>query len=51
MQLRDRHVHLLGIGGAGLSALAELLLDRGAVVSGCDVAPTAVTERLLAHGA
>lgn len=51
MELRDRHVHLLGIGGAGLSALAELLLDRGAVVSGCDVAPTPVTERLVVHGA
>ena len=51
MQLRDRRVHLLGIGGAGVSALAELLLDRGAAVSGCDVAPTAVTERLVARGA
>ncbi len=51
MELRDRRVHLLGIGGAGLSALAELLLDRGAVVSGCDLAPTAVTERLVARGA
>ncbi len=51
MELRDRRIHLLGIGGAGVSALAELLLERGAVVSGCDVAPTAVTERLLARGA
>ena len=51
MELRDRRFHLLGIGGAGLSALAELLLARGALVSGCDVAPTAVTERLVARGA
>jgi UDP-N-acetylmuramate--alanine ligase len=51
MELRERHVHLLGIGGAGVSALAELLIERGALVSGCDVAPTAVTERLLARGA
>lgn len=51
MELRERRVHLLGIGGAGLSALAELLLERGAAVSGCDVAPTAVTERLVARGA
>jgi UDP-N-acetylmuramate--alanine ligase len=51
MELRDRRVHLLGIGGAGLSALAELLLARGALVSGCDVAPSAVTERLVARGA
>lgn len=49
--LKGRHVHLLGIGGAGLSALAELLLARGAVVSGCDVAPTPVTERLRSKGA
>lgn len=51
MELRGRRIHLLGIGGAGVSALAELLLERGALVSGCDVAPSAVTERLLARGA
>ncbi|MBO0701995.1 MAG: UDP-N-acetylmuramate--L-alanine ligase, partial [Candidatus Dormibacteraeota bacterium] len=51
MELRGRRIHLLGIGGAGVSALAELLLERGAVVSGCDVAPTPVTERLVARGA
>lgn len=32
-------VHLLGIGGAGMSALAKLLRDKGLDVSGCDVQP------------
>jgi UDP-N-acetylmuramate--alanine ligase len=49
--LRGRRFHLLGIGGAGLSALAELLLARGACVSGCDVHRTPVTDRLVQRGA
>lgn len=51
MQLQQRRIHLLGIGGTGLSALAGLLLARGARVSGCDVARTAITDRLEAMGA
>ncbi len=35
----ERPIHFLGIAGAGMSALAELFLRRGARVTGCDVAP------------
>lgn len=45
---RSRRVHLVGVGGSGMSSLAELLLDRGLEVSGSDVtvgAPTSLTER------
>lgn len=42
--------HLIGIGGAGMSVVAELLASRGAHVSGSDRASSAVTERLEASG-
>ncbi len=44
------HVHLVGIGGAGLSAIAGLLLDRGSVVSGSDQRPNEVTAALADRG-
>lgn len=48
----SRHVHFLGIGGIGMSALARLLLARGQKVSGCDSTvgeQAAALERLGAH--
>jgi UDP-N-acetylmuramate--alanine ligase len=44
-------VHLLGIGGSGMSALARLWLTAGARVSGSDLAKTATTEALTLLGA
>jgi UDP-N-acetylmuramate--alanine ligase len=44
-------VHLLGIGGAGMSALARLFLARGVAVSGSDARASAVTSELEAAGA
>jgi UDP-N-acetylmuramate--alanine ligase len=44
-------VHFIGIGGAGMSPLAEVLLARGFAVSGTDIRASAITERLQAHGA
>jgi UDP-N-acetylmuramate--alanine ligase len=35
-QFRGRHIHLIGIGGAGVGALAPLLIQAGATISGCD---------------
>jgi len=46
-----RHIHLVGIGGSGLSAIATLLLESGVVVSGSDVQASATTDRLQALGA
>jgi UDP-N-acetylmuramate--alanine ligase len=46
-----RRVHLLGIGGAGVSALARLFLARGDRVSGCDVRESATTRALAGEGA
>ncbi|MHB0867896.1 MAG: UDP-N-acetylmuramate--L-alanine ligase [Chloroflexota bacterium] len=39
-------VHFVGIGGIGMSALAELLLRRGKRVTGSDVKPSSIVDRL-----
>jgi UDP-N-acetylmuramate--alanine ligase len=44
-------VHLLGIGGSGVSALARLFLERGDRVSGCDLRESETTRALVAEGA
>ncbi len=46
-----QRVHLVGIGGSGMSALASLLLQLGKQVSGSDEQSSATTERLAALGA
>jgi UDP-N-acetylmuramate--alanine ligase len=45
-----RQIHFVGIGGSGMSGIAEVLLNLGYVVSGSDVAETAVTQRLARLG-
>ncbi len=45
------HIHLVGIGGSGLSAIAELLLDRGYQVSGSDLKLNDRTDTLVKLGA
>jgi len=44
-------VHFVGIGGAGLSAIAQVLLDEGYIVSGSDQQASLMTEHLTEHGA
>ena len=44
-------IHLVGIGGVSMSALAELLMHLGARVTGSDRAQTAVTDKLTGLGA
>jgi UDP-N-acetylmuramate--L-alanine ligase/UDP-N-acetylenolpyruvoylglucosamine reductase len=51
MDLSSHRWHFIGIGGAGMSALAEALLDLGASVSGSDIAASDVTRALEARGA
>jgi UDP-N-acetylmuramate--alanine ligase len=45
------HIHLVGIGGIGLSAIARVLLQRGYVVSGSDLSLSPITQELVALGA
>jgi len=46
-----RHIHFVGIGGAGMSGIAEVLVTLGYQVSGSDLAANAATKRLAALGA
>ena len=48
---RVERIHFVGIGGAGMSGIAEVLINEGYCVSGSDIAPNAVTERLTEKGA
>ena len=51
MKFLVNHLHFVGIGGAGMSGIAEVMLNLGYVVSGSDLARSAVTERLQSLGA
>jgi len=44
------HVHIAGIGGAGMSGLALVLHEMGLTVSGCDSAPSSVVDSLVDRG-
>jgi UDP-N-acetylmuramate--alanine ligase len=48
---RIRNIHFVGIGGAGMAGIAEVLLNLGYAVSGTDLKLTSVTERLRSLGA
>jgi len=48
---RTRHIHMVGIGGIGMSGIAEILLIRGYQVSGSDSNVSETTERLKELGA
>jgi len=45
-----QRIHFVGIGGIGMSGIAELLLNLGYQVSGSDIKPGAITQRLSALG-
>lgn len=47
---KAKHIHFVGIGGIGMSGLAELLINLGYRVSGSDLKDTAVTRRLSGLG-
>ena len=50
MKARVRRIHLVGVGGEGMSGLAEILHARGFEVSGCDLRESAVLARLRERG-
>ncbi|MGB3741242.1 MAG: UDP-N-acetylmuramate--L-alanine ligase [Castellaniella sp.] len=51
MKHRIHNIHFVGIGGAGMSGIAEVLLNLGYAISGSDVQETTVTRRLASLGA
>ncbi len=50
MYKKYQHIHLVGIGGIGMSGIAELLLNQGYTVTGSDLKLGPVTERLASLG-
>jgi len=50
MRHKVKHVHFVGIGGSGMSGIAEVMLNLGYQVSGSDLSDTPVTQRLTAQG-
>jgi UDP-N-acetylmuramate--alanine ligase len=51
MKHKVRHIHFVGIGGSGMSGIAEVMLNLGYEVSGSDLAENAATRRLAVLGA
>jgi UDP-N-acetylmuramate--alanine ligase len=50
MYRKKYHIHFVGIGGIGMSGIAELLLNLGYTVSGSDLKSSEITERLKRFG-
>ncbi len=51
MYRKKRHIHFVGIGGIGMSGIAEVLLNLGHHVSGSDLKASDITRRLASLGA
>ena len=51
MKHRIQHIHFVGIGGSGMSGIAEVLLNLGYAISGSDLNASAVTRHLAERGA
>ena len=51
MKHRIQSIHFVGIGGSGMSGIAEVLLNLGYAISGSDIQASAVTRRLETLGA
>ncbi len=50
MYKKNKHIHFVGIGGIGMSGIAELLLNLGYTVSGSDLYASAITNNLASLG-
>ena len=46
MFLKNKNIHFIGIGGIGMSGLAEILINLECNVSGSDLQQSSITERL-----
>jgi UDP-N-acetylmuramate--alanine ligase len=50
MKHKVKRIHFVGIGGSGMSGIAEVLANQGFEVSGSDLGESATTQRLAAQG-
>ncbi|MCF8054249.1 MAG: UDP-N-acetylmuramate--L-alanine ligase [Deltaproteobacteria bacterium] len=51
MRQKVKHIHFVGVGGIGMSGIAEVLLNLGYIISGSDLAQSEATRRLEKLGA
>ena len=51
MKHKVKRIHFVGIGGVGMSGIAEVLLNLGFEISGSDLGSNATTQRLMDAGA
>jgi UDP-N-acetylmuramate--alanine ligase len=51
MKHKVKHIHFVGIGGSGMSGIAEVLVNLGYQVTGSDMSSNAATQRLASLGA
>src|SRR5688572_5338538 len=51
MFFKHQHIHFTGIGGIGMSGIAEVLLNLGYTITGSDLKRSPITERLAGMGA
>jgi UDP-N-acetylmuramate--alanine ligase len=46
-----KRIHFVGIGGSGMSGIAEVLLNSGYIISGSDIKKSQITDKLKQMGA
>jgi UDP-N-acetylmuramate--alanine ligase len=51
MKHKVKHIHFVGIGGSGMSGIAEVLLNLGYTISGSDLSSNSASQRLASLGA
>jgi UDP-N-acetylmuramate--L-alanine ligase (EC 6.3.2.8) len=51
MHRKVKNIHFIGIGGIGMSGIAEVLFNMGYCISGSDINETEITRRLVSLGA
>ena len=44
MNIEEKHIHFIGIGGTGMSGIASILLDLGYKISGSDLQSSIITK-------
>lgn len=49
--MNNKHIHFIGIGGIGMSAIAQILLQQGNRISGSDLKENYITDKLKGQGA
>ena len=50
MKHKVKHIHFVGIGGSGMSGIAEVLLNLGYTISGSDLSSNSASQRLAKPG-